>query len=530
MAIRINGINAELNESTEEIKARALKKISASESNCTKFKILRRSVDARKKHVSFVYSVQLCLNDEKKVACNGSSIIKITEKKPEKAVFGTESLSGAPVVIGTGPCGLFCALTLAENGYHPIVLERGDSVENRTKHVNTFFGGGDFNPRSNIQFGEGGAGTFSDGKLTTRINDPLSDDVLRLFVKFGADPSILINAKPHIGTDVLKKVVKNIRNEITSLGGTVRFNSLVNGLLVKNGKIYGVKLDTGEEILSDAVVFAIGHSARDTYKLLLDTGVKMEQKAFSVGVRIEHSQDFINNAMYGDFANHPQLGAASYSLSYRKGNRGCYSFCMCPGGSVVAAASEEGGVVTNGMSEFSRNGKNSNAAICVSVSEKDFNSAHPLAGIKFQRQLEQAAYSAGGGNYIAPVQTASNFLAGKKTKSFDSVLPTYPNGTFFYDLNKLFPKFICSMLADGLRFFDGKIKGFTQNGAILTAPETRTSSPVRILRTDAGESINVSGLYPAGEGAGYAGGIMSAAVDGIKTANKIAERFSPFDN
>ncbi len=528
MSIKINNIKADICADINEIKELALKKISCTSSDCTDFKIVRRSLDARKKQVCFVYSVVLSLKNEKKVRTDGSNVLKLLEAEDLKYTFGTKKLKNRPVIIGSGPCGLFCALTLARNGYMPLVLERGEDVDSRTKTVDSYFGGGKFNQKSNIQFGEGGAGTFSDGKLTTRINDRHCDSVLRDFVAFGADPSVLINAKPHIGTDILKKVVKNIRLEIIRLGGEFCFSTKVCDFLEKNGRLTAIKTSDGDEISTDVAVLAIGHSARDTYKTLFERGIKMEQKPFSVGARIEHRQSFINEAMYGDFAFHPLLGAADYSLSYRNENRGCYSFCMCPGGTVVAANSEENSVVTNGMSEFHRDGNNANSAICVSVSSEDFGSNHPLAGIDFQRSLEQRAFYLGGKNYAAPVQKVTDFLDNKITKAFDGVLPSYPLDTRFVSLDNLFPENISRFLADGLRFFDTKIKGFTQNGACLTAPETRTSAPLRITRNDGGESVTLSGLYPSGEGAGYAGGIMSAAVDGIKTAEKIISAFAPF--
>lgn len=530
MPFKINNIKTDLNTNIEELKMLALKKLSLKESDLLEFKVLRRSLDARKKQVCFVYSVSLSLKDENKVIADGVNVIKLKNEEKHTTVLGTEKLKTRPVIVGSGPAGLFCGLTLAKYGYKPIIFERGADVDKRTDIVNTYFSGGDFSKNTNIQFGEGGAGTFSDGKLTTRINDPLSGTVLRDFVRFGADSSILINAKPHIGTDILKIVVKNMRNEIIRLGGEVRFNSCVTDFIIKNDKLCGIMLDGGEKIETDILVLAIGHSARDTYKKLFDLGVNMEQKAFSVGARIEHLQSFIDEAMYGSYAGHPALGSADYSLSYRDGDVGCYSFCMCPGGTVVSANSEENSVVTNGMSVFARDGINANSAICVSVNSNDFKSTHPLAGVEFQRELEKRAFLFGGNNYSAPIQRVSDFLENKLSTSFGKVKPTYPLGTKFCNLNEFFPDNISKMLSDGLRFFDRKIKGFAKNDAIITAPETRTSAPLRIIRNEQGESTNVSGLYPSGEGAGYAGGIMSAAVDGIKTAEKIMSRFSPFEN
>lgn len=403
----------------------------------------------------------------------------------------------------------------------PLLLERGADVDARSKAVQDFWQNRKFSSDTNVQFGEGGAGTFSDGKLTTRISDPKIMKILGEFVKFGAPEEILYKAKPHIGTDVLKNVVKAIRNEIIKLGGEVKFNSKVSDIDISGGKIRSIKLSSGEEIPCEVLVLALGHSARDTYEMLFDKGILMQVKAFSVGARIEHKQQFINEAMYGDFAGHKLLGAADYQLSYRTGDDACYSFCMCPGGVVVAAASEEHAVVTNGMSYFARNEENSNAAICVNVTPKDFESEHPLSGVKYQQKLEKRAFNLGGNDYNAPAQIVSDFLNGKCTDKFSPVIPSYAPNVAPMDLNNLFSKRVSKILSDGLRQFERKINGFTKNGAVLTGPETRTSAPVKILRNDELESCSAKGVYPAGEGAGYAGGIMSAAVDGIKVAEKI---------
>lgn len=519
MKVRVHNIKAPLETEWEELREMVRKRICCPRSACTDFRIVKQSVDARKKHVCFVYSVDLEITGE--VAADGKNVIVLKDEEESAPVPGTISLADPPVIVGSGPCGLFCALTLARMGYRPLLLERGCDVDSRTKAVQNYWEKGELNPESNIQFGEGGAGTFSDGKLTTRISDPKIMNILKDLVYFGAPEEILYRAKPHIGTDILKQVVKAVRTEIIHLGGDVRFETLVSDLEIRNGQIAGVTLSSGEQIPCQILVLALGHSARDTYEMLCRKGIVMEQKAFSVGARIEHLQSFIDKSMYGDFAGHPKLGAADYQLSYRNGNDACYSFCMCPGGVVVAAASEPDTVVTNGMSYYARNGKNANAAICVNVSRQDFASDHPLAGVYYQRELEHRAFLLGGENGNAPAQKVCDYLNGKATSYWQKVYPSYPLGVAMTDLSRCFSARVSHVLTDGLRMFDKKIKGFTANGAILTGVETRTSAPLRILRGESLESISVKGLYPAGEGAGYAGGIMSAAADGIRVANQI---------
>ena len=519
MNIRVHNIKLGLDADFDEIKEAAIKKVSLKDKDVVSFRISKQSVDARKKQVSFVYSADITTS--KNVKPDGINIFEIKEDVQEEIKGATLKLEKRPIVVGTGPCGLFCALTLARNGFSPIVLERGADVDERTSAVDTFWRNGTFAPETNVQFGEGGAGTFSDGKLTTRISDPKIMSILEDFVRFGAPEEILYKAKPHIGTDILKNVVKRIRNEIIALGGEVRFNTQVTDITIRYGKIASVTVSGGEEIECNVLVLALGHSARDTYKMLFYKGVAMEAKPFSVGVRAEHLRSYIDEAMYGDFAGHPKLGAADYQLSWRNGEDACYSFCMCPGGVVVAAASEEKTVVTNGMSYFARDGKNSNAAICVNVTSKDFDSQSPLAGIEYQRNLEKLAFAAGGENYFGPCQLITDFLDGKPTKKLGSVEPTYMPGVKLADLNGCFSTRVSDVLSCGFRQFERKIKGYTTNDAIITGIETRTSAPVRILRSEKCESLTVGGVYPAGEGAGYAGGIMSAAADGIKVAEKI---------
>lgn len=525
MFLKVSNIKVPVGTAPDDVFLKARKKTGLKEEDIASQKILRRSVDARKKQVELVFSVMLETN--KKVSLNGNDVIEIEPNKVEYPKPGNTPLKTRPVVVGFGPCGMFCALWLAKLGFAPTVIERGADVDARTKAVEHFWHGGTLDTNTNVQFGEGGAGTFSDGKLTTRIGDGFIDTILEEFVASGAPEDILYQAMPHVGTDVLKTVVKNIREKIISLGGEVRFCTCVDKIIVKNGALSGLKLSTGETLPCEVAVFAIGHSARDTYEMLYDKNIKMIQKPFSVGFRAEHLQSEIDEAMYGDFAGHKDLGAANYQLSYRENERGCYSFCMCPGGSVVLASSEEDTVVTNGMSLRARDGKNANSAICVNVSEKDFESAHPLAGVSFQRKLEKNAFLLGGKDYKAPVQRLKDYIDGKVSASFGKVAPSIERGTSFADLNQLFSHDFNRFMKTGLLSFERKIKGFVNPDALLTGVETRTSAPVRILRNENGMSESVYGLMPAGEGAGYAGGIMSAAVDGIKTAFKIVEVYKP---
>lgn len=484
-----------------------------------RFTIHRKSVDARKKNdVHFVYTIDAeCENESallKKI--KGASIV--SEKK---YVFPKGKKIQSPIVIvGCGPSGLMCGLMLARSGCKVIIVERGKCVEERQKDVAAFWGGSKLNPDSNIQFGEGGAGTFSDGKLNTGIKDLRIRTVLEEFHRHGAPEEILYLAKPHVGTDNLYKMVRSIRREIISLGGEVRFNSRLDGIIVRDSKICGAKItangDTEYTIDTSHIVLATGHSARDTFVMLKNSGVNMERKSFSVGVRIEHSQEMINKSQYGDF--YKSLPSADYKLAvHLKNGRGVYTFCMCPGGEVAAAASEIGGVVTNGMSNFARDGKNANSAVLVNVTPDDFDGDDVLGGMYFQREIEQRAFELSG-SYKAPAQRLRDFL--NRDTKFGDVVPTYKPDVEWCDISKIFPNFITEALKDGIIEMDKKLNGFADGGAVITAPETRSSSPIRILRDTKFES-NIKGLYPCGEGAGYAGGITSAAVDGIKTAEAI---------
>ncbi len=503
-----NNITVPLETSIEELLHITIKKSGLKRNSVTGYKINRRSVDARRKNVQFNYSITLFTDND-------------AVKKEKELASGTQKLEERPVIIGTGPAGLFCAYTLAKYGYRPLVFERGKSVDERVKSINLLNTSAVLDTNTNIQFGEGGAGTFSDGKLTTRISDPHCEEVLEIFTKFGAPQEIEYLGKAHIGTDILRDVIKNMRNEIIRLGGEVCFESKLEDIVIKNGKVKSVRIND-EYIGCSVLLLAIGHSARDTYYMLGNKEVFMEPKAFAVGVRIENPQDFIDKAQYGDFAGHPMLGAADYALRYNGEERSCFSFCMCPGGYVVGAMSEDGTVVTNGMSNYARNGENANSALVVNVKQSDYDGI--FGGIEFQRRMEKAAFDKNK-PYFAPVQNTMDFLEGKQSKNIRNVSPTYPVGYRCNNLNNILPDFICKTLHDALPYFDTRIRGFAQN-SVITGVETRTSAPVRITRNEDMESISVKGLYPIGEGAGYAGGIMSAAVDGIKAAEKIISKYA----
>lgn len=472
-------------------------------------KILHKAIDARRRNhseIKFVYN--LAVNE------------KSVEKKSSTKVLHSTI---RPIVIGFGPAGMFAGLKLAEVGLRPIIFERGADIDTRTAEVQKFFNGGGLNEKTNVQFGEGGAGTFSDGKLTTRVNDELIAEVLQTFVEAGAPEEILYLQKPHIGTDNLKRVVKNIREKIITLGGEVFFNAQVTDLEIKSNKVKAVIVNNEQRFESDKIFIATGHSARDTYEMLNLKGVQMETKAFAIGVRIEHSQEFINQAQYGEDYQNPKLPVADYFMTYKDevNGRGAYTFCMCPGGQVIAASSELNRVVTNGMSNFKRDSGIANSAVLVNVTPNDFvDFGHDaLNGMRFQRHYESLAFDIAGKNYYAPVQTVGDFLKGNQGSTQFQIQPTYPIGVKAVDLHNCLPKCVTDTLELALKSFDKKIKGFANEDVVMTGIESRTSAPCRIIRSkETYQSINVEGLYPIGEGAGYAGGIMSSAVDGLKVA------------
>ena len=499
--------------------------------------IIKKSVDARKKDdIKLVYSVSVASFDtsEKSRARFerlGAREIETGELCVER---GSEKMSARPLVVGMGPAGLFCALILAENGYRPIIIDRGDCISDRVRAHTRFCTERILDTESNIQFGAGGAGTFSDGKLLTRINDAKCSYVLKTLRRFGAPEEVTVKAKPHIGTDILREVVDNILSEIERLGGTVIYRCKLYDIEPKGEGNVSVKTTKGDFECS-SVVLALGHSARDTYEMLIKKDFSIIAKPISVGVRIEHKRSFIEDALYGKLAGLESLGAAEYALSDTKGERGVYTFCMCPGGEVVPAASEEYGVVVNGMSAYARDGENSNSAIAVSIRPEDFEAVDgnlALGAIAYQRKIERAAFLAGGSDYSVPVQTVGDFMNEKSGREPYEVFPTYMGGNSFKcaDMKDVLPDYVCNSLRYGLSSFNKKIKGFSMDGALLSGAETRTSAPVRILRGEDMRAIGMGNVYPCGEGAGYAGGITSAAVDGIKTALAIAKRYAPLND
>ncbi len=523
--VKIQQIKFHLEHNQTQLELRICDLLRVKKEEIISYKILKKSFDARKKlAIVIVYSVEVELKNElQKGVVDGKNIMLTVE---EGYVFPhhQKSLNTRPLIVGSGPAGLFCALLLAENGFAPIVLERGEAVDQRIQDVHDFFATKVLKENSNIQFGEGGAGTYSDGKINTQVKDAhfRKEKILNEFIKAGAPEEIGYMSKPHIGTDYLIRVVKNMRKKIESLGGEVRFNQQVTSLILHNNTIQGVVVNDTEKIMSDTVVLAIGHSARDTFKTLSEQGVPMEQKAFAIGLRIEHPQEMISKGQFGSAYQHEHLPVADYKLTHRTyAGRGVYTFCMCPGGFVVNSSSEKGGVVCNGMSYFKRDAVNANSAVLVNVTPEDFGSDHVLAGVEFQRKWEQKAFELGGSDYKLPVQLWKDFLSGKVSTAFGNVQPNLKGQHTFADLNECLPREIATAIKEGILEFDMKIDGFAREDAILTGVETRSSSPVRILRNEAFES-SIQGLYPCGEGAGYAGGIMSAAMDGIKTAEQIA--------
>jgi hypothetical protein len=546
--LRLTEIKLDLDHPEAALKTAILRTLGIPDPELLGYRVRRRGYDARKSgEILFVYTLDVEVKDEAallKRFHHSHHITRAPDETYRYPVRAPADLKTRPVVIGTGPCGIFAGLSLARMGFRPLILERGKDARRRTQDVWDFWRARLLNPESNVQFGEGGAGTFSDGKLHTGIKDRGHHihQILKDFVDAGAPGEILYISKPHIGTLRLVKVVENLREKIIELGGEIRFESHVTDILVEDGDVQGhtsaaggrmpraaavrgVTLANGKFIATDRVVLAVGHSARDTFEMLHSRGVHIEPKPFSIGFRIEHPQHMIDVCRLGKHAGNPVLGAADYKLVHHCQNgRDVYSFCMCPGGQVVAASSEEGRVVTNGMSHYSRSERNANAGIVVGITPADFGSGHPLAGIALQRQLEEKAFELGGKNYNAPAQLVGDFLAGRPSTGPGSVIPSYTPGVTWTDLSNALPDYAIAAIREAIPAFEKSFKGFAMNDAVLTGVETRTSAPIRITRDENFESTNTKGLFPAGEGAGFAGGIISAAVEGMKVAEAVAQK------
>ena len=556
--LRVNDIRVSLRKE-KTLKECVADKLGVRQNALQKVQVLHRAVDARRKNnIGLLYHVTVEADLPQSVTrkiLSRPGVSEFIPAQPEAPQLGEMPLAERPVIIGAGPAGLVAALELAKYGYRPVVLERGRALHKRVEDVDRFWRTGQFDPASNVQFGMGGAGTFSDGKLTTRVNDPVMADILQAFVKAGAPPEILTEHKPHVGTDKLRAMVQGLAAEIQRCGGEIRCETQAVDFLIKNDRLTGLLLNDGTTLATETVILACGHSARDTYKVLAMKGVGMEAKAFAIGVRVEHPQVLIDKAQYGDFAGHPRLGVADYALVYHTEDkkRVAYSFCMCPGGQVVAAASEEGGVVVNGMSLYRRDSGIANSALVVNVTPDDFGT-DPLAGVAFQRKYEELAFVAGGKNYKAPAQSVQSFLQGtlptvrdaqnylaesamhyrddshpeKNDASLSVALPSYRPGVRPAALESVLPPYVTDTLKQGIQYFGRRIQGFDGPSGILTGVETRTSAPLRIVRGADYQSVTHAGLYPCGEGCGYAGGIMSAALDGYHVARAIMKRYKPF--
>ncbi|MCW3475849.1 NAD(P)/FAD-dependent oxidoreductase [Limobrevibacterium gyesilva] len=531
--LRVTELRLPLDHADGDLRAAVLARLDLPDDELIGYAVFRRAYDARRTSaITLTYTVDIEVADEAALLARRAGDRKLSPAPDTTYRFVARAARPPrlrPVVIGTGPCGLFAGLLLAQMGFRPLILDRGKAVRERTKDTWGLWRRSVLDPESNVQFGEGGAGTFSDGKLHSQISDPRHHGrkVLTEFVKAGAPPEILYVSKPHIGTFRLVTMVEQLRDTIEGLGGEYRFQSKVEDIDIAETqagerRVRGVVLAGGEYIAADHVVLAVGHSARDTFAMLHARGVHVEAKPFSIGLRIEHPQSLIDRCRFGDHAGHKLLGAADYKLVHHAANgRAVYSFCMCPGGTVVAAASEPGRVVTNGMSQYSRNERNANAGIVVGISPADYP-GHPLAGIAFQRHWEERAFAAGGGTYAAPGQRVGDFLAGRPSVALGAVVPSYRPGVHPTDLSTCLPDYAVAAIREALPAFDRQIKGFAMDDAVLTGVETRTSSPIRIRRDEAFQSVNTRGLYPAGEGAGYAGGILSAGVDGVRVAEAVA--------
>lgn len=523
--IRLRQINVGINATEKEVINQCEKKLKINRESIQKYKIVKKSIDARdKQNIVFSYEVDIEVKNEKEILKKNKSkdILKAPNIDYEFKVTGNEKIKNRPIIIGSGPSGLFCAYMLAKYGYKPIIIERGECIENRVKDVERFWQKGIFNKDSNVQFGEGGAGTFSDGKLNTLVKDKMGRNkkVLEIFVEMGAPSEILYLNKPHIGTDLLRNIIVKLRNKIIEMGGSIKYNSCLTNIEIEKSHIKSIEINNKDKIETEILILAIGHSARDTFRMLNRSGITMEAKPFAVGVRIQHPQEKINYAQYGDYKD--MLPPASYKLTYHASNgRGVYSFCMCPGGYVVNASSEKERLAINGMSNHARDSKNANSAIVVTVTPNDFE-RRLFGGLEFQEELEERAYKLGNGKI--PIQTLKDFMNNKKTEKIGNVDAIMKGDYNFADINEILPEYISKSLKEAFINFDKKINGFADENAILAAVETRTSSPVRIIRDELGQS-NIKGIYPAGEGAGYAGGIMSAAMDGLKTAENIAKLY-----
>lgn len=526
--IRVSGVRAELGQDFSDLRQLCLKRLKIAENDLISVRLAKKSADARRKSdIHFIVSLDIEARGEEKLLRRLKNSVRY-----EPPVYGITPVNSGkrPVIVGFGPAGMFAALVLAKAGVKPIVLERGADVDTRVKAVDGFRNGGQLDPECNVQFGEGGAGTFSDGKLNTGISDSRISWIFHRFVDFGAPEQILTDAKPHIGTDLLRGVVKNLRMQVIALGGEVRFGARFSGFEFANGEVTQISyIDSDGEhtVECDNVILATGHSARDVFELLYEKNIALSQKNFSVGVRIEHKRQAIDKAMYGDLAGHPALGAASYKLAvHLPSGRSVYTFCMCPGGYVMAASSEAGRLAVNGMSEHARDADNSNSALLVGIGPGDFGSDHPLAGMHMQREIEEKAFIAGGSDYSAPVTTVGDFLARRKPKDIGKVSPSYRPGVRPASPEEYLPQYICDALRGGIVEMGRKLPGFDDPDAVLTGVESRSSSPVRIERNGALSSVSCMGLFPCGEGAGYAGGIVSAAVDGMKCAEAVIERMN----
>ncbi|HWP95983.1 MAG TPA: NAD(P)-binding protein [Syntrophomonadaceae bacterium] len=533
MKIRVRELALPLDYSENDLRQAAARRLDININHILSVNLVRKAVDARRSTVHFSFTLDLELPDTLKLSAELLSSPQISLLPARETVVltgGQQPLPLSPLVVGAGPAGLFCALLLARQGYRPILLERGLDLDRRVQEVEQFWNLGLLHPQANAQFGEGGAGTFSDGKLTTRIGDPRVQSVLETFVEHGAPEEILYLKKPHVGTDMIRQVVKNMRKEIIARGGQVYFQARLSDLSVHHRSITSIIINETVEVPCSILVLAVGNSARDVFRLLDDRGVQLAPKGFAVGARIEHPQEWVDRVQYGDYAGHPRLGAADYHLTFqdRISGRSLYTFCMCPGGYVIAASSEAGQVVTNGMSYFNRDSGQANSALVVTVSPADWHNT-PLGGMELQESLERKAYELGGGGYRAPAQMVKDFLQKHRSDSLEGSLATYKPGVNPANLWELFPLELCQVLERGLKTWERRMKGFAGEQAVLTGVETRTSSPLRILRGEELHSLTFDNLYPCGEGSGYAGGIVSSAVDGLRVAEKIISIYNKPD-